>query len=177
MILAPYDPAWATEFSNIERLLVETLRDHVVRVEHVGSTAVPGLRAKPILDIDIVIPNYEGFPAVVDGLRRLGYIHNGDQGIAEREAFNREDEFTPWTEPRKSWMNHHLYVCPAYGEELRRHVKFRDVLRARADLRKDYEEMKLCIENRANGDRKIYAQIKEAECRAFVEKVLKEGEA
>jgi len=174
MILASYDPNWAVEFSGIEAALAAALGKHILRIEHVGSTSIPGLRAKPILDIDVVIPDYGGFADVVDVLRGLGYAHNGDQGILEREAFNREDAFVPWTEPRRSWMNHHLYVCPAHGEELRRHVKFRDVLRVRADLKEGYEEMKLSIEGRSNGDRKIYAQIKEVECRGFVERVLME---
>ena len=172
-MLVPYDPSWAAEFSDIEAVLAGALRERILRIEHVGGTAIPGLRAKPILDIDVVIAGYEVFPAVVDVLRGLGYAHNGDQGIEEREAFNREDAFTPWSEPRKSWMTHHLYVCPTHGEELRRHVKFRDALRVRDDLRGEYEEMKLSIESRANGDRKIYAQIKEIECREFVEKVLR----
>jgi len=177
MILAPYDPSWATEFSDVEAVLTGALRWNILRIEHVGSTSIPCLRAKPILDIDIVIPSYEVFPAVVNVLHELGYAYNGDQGIAEREAFNREDAFVPWTEPRRSWMAHHLYVCPAHGVELRRHVKFRDVLRVRADLRGEYEKMKLSIEGRSNGDRKIYAQIKETECREFVERVLKEDVA
>jgi GrpB-like predicted nucleotidyltransferase (UPF0157 family) len=177
MILAAHDPSWSAEFSNIEAVLTRALRGSILRIEHVGSTSIPGLRAKAILDIDVVIPGYEVFAGVVDVLHGLGYMHNGDQGIPEREAFNREDAFVPWTEPGRSWMNHHLYVCPAHGEELRRHVKFRDVLRGRADLRGEYEEMKLSIESRAGGDRKIYAQIKEVECREFVERILMEDVA
>ena len=89
------------------------------------------LSAKPILDIDIVMPSYEVFPGIVSGLRGLGYTHNGDQGIAGREAFKEQDREVPYTRPRRTWMAHHLYVCPEDGAELRRHLLFRDALRAR----------------------------------------------
>jgi GrpB-like predicted nucleotidyltransferase (UPF0157 family) len=144
----------------------------VLRVEHVGSTAIPNLRAKPILDLDIVMPSYDEFPEIVEGLRRLGYTHNGDQGIREREVFKPLDDMAPCTVPPRKWMSHHLYACPASSLELRRHLIFRDALRAHENLRQEYEKIKLSIAERSGGDRKVYAQIKEIECRGFVESVL-----
>ena len=73
-------------------------------------------------------------------------------------------------------MRHHLYVCPVYSAELHRHIAFRDSLRIRADWRREYEKIKESISIRSNGDRRIYAQIKEVECRNFVELVLNETE-
>jgi len=87
MILALYNPEWAIEFAALQDVYTSSLGKLVLRVEHVGSTAVPNLRAKPILDIDVVMPSYEVFPDIVAHLRRLGYTHNGDQGIRKREAF------------------------------------------------------------------------------------------
>jgi GrpB-like predicted nucleotidyltransferase (UPF0157 family) len=69
-------------------------------------------------------------------------------------------------------MSHHLYVCPANSLELRRHLIFRDALRAHADLRREYEKRKLDIVERSAGDAKVYAKIKEIECRDFIESVL-----
>ena len=69
-------------------------------------------------------------------------------------------------------MSHHLYVCPANSLELRRHLIFRDALRARGDLRDEYEKRKLDVALRSGGDRNVYAEIKEIECRDFVESVL-----
>lgn len=69
-------------------------------------------------------------------------------------------------------MEHHLYVCPATGAELRRHVRFRDVLRVRPDLRDEYERMKLAVNAQSGDDRQTYATIKDTACRDFVERVL-----
>jgi GrpB-like predicted nucleotidyltransferase (UPF0157 family) len=174
MILAPHNPAWAAEFALLREIYLGALGPLILRVEHVGSTAVPCLSAKPILDIDIVMPGYEMFPGIESGLRGLGYRHNGDQGIEGREAFKAQDREAPYTWPKRTWMAHHLYVCCADGAELRRHLLFRDALRARADFRHEYERVKVAIAARSGGDRKAYARIKEIECRDFVERVLRE---
>jgi GrpB-like predicted nucleotidyltransferase (UPF0157 family) len=172
-MLAEHNPRWSVAFAELSTVLVRALEGLFLRVEHVGSTAVPGLRAKPTLDVDIVIPGYDVFPRVVAALAQRGYTHNGDQGIPEREAFKRGGDTTvPWTEPRQAWMDHHLYVCPVHGRELHRHLRFRDALRQNPELRTEYECLKLDYAQRAQGDRKVYAQIKELECRPFVERVL-----
>jgi GrpB-like predicted nucleotidyltransferase (UPF0157 family) len=172
MILTPHNPQWAAEFTALRDVYTGSLGNLILRVEHVGSTAVPNLLAKPILDIDIVMPSYDVFPEIVTRLRSLGYTHNGDQGIREREVFKPLDEMAPYTSPPRHWMSHHLYVCPATSLELRRHLIFRDALRADDTLRQEYEKRKLDIAGRSGDDRKVYARIKEIECRDFVEKVL-----
>jgi GrpB-like predicted nucleotidyltransferase (UPF0157 family) len=172
MILSKNDPAWRGQFAMLERVLLEALGPLVLRVEHVGSTAIPGISAKPILDIDVVIESDAVFPQVTAKLAELGYVHEGDRGIAEREAFKRQDEFVPWLPVKRSWMAQHLYVCPAGSRELDRHVCFRDVLKSRPDLCTEYEAIKIGIERRSGGDRESYARLKEAECRDFVERVM-----
>ena len=174
MILASHNSSWSTEFETLRRVYLVTLGDHILRVEHVGSTAVSGLQAKPILDIDIVMQDYKVFPKIVAGLASLGYMHNGDQGILHREAFKPQDNTVPYATPRRQWMQHHLYVCPVASVELHRHIAFRDGLRAREDWRNEYERLKCDIASRSGGDRKVYAQIKEIECRDFVKRVLAE---
>jgi len=174
MILTAHNPIWATEFENLRRVYCAALGDAILRVEHVGSTAVPDLWAKPILDIDLVMEDYEVFPQIVAGLATLGYTHTGDQGILHREAFLPQDRTAPFTAPRRQWMPHHLYVCPAGSAELCRHIGFRDALRVRPDWRREYEAIKLDIAGRAGDDRQGYARIKEVECRGFVERVLGE---
>jgi GrpB-like predicted nucleotidyltransferase (UPF0157 family) len=174
MILSPYNPKWPIEFAALRAVYATALDDLVVAIEHIGSTAVPGLRAKPILDIDLVIPNYSVFPTVVKVLDLLGYSHNGDQGIFQREAFKpKTGAVPPLVALPRAWMPHHLYVCPADGAELRRHLLFRNALCVRADLRSDYETIKCSIEAKANGDWQSYAKIKENECREFIERVLR----
>ena len=174
-ILSPHDPNWLSQFNELRAIFIQALGHLALRVEHVGSTAIPGLLAKPILDIDIVIKDYSAFPQVVSALKTLGYEHRGDQGIFEREVFKPTIATAPLVSAQGKRMAHHLYVCPASSNELRRHTCFRDTLLARSDLRREYEAMKLSIAERSMGDRRRYADIKERECREFVERVLELG--
>lgn len=99
-----YDKEWPKQFTAIKKMLIKELADSVVSIEHVGSTSVPSLAGKPILDIDIVISSMEEFPDIKKQLtNRLDYIHVGNQGVEGREVFERsyKDEF----------MAYHLYVC------------------------------------------------------------------
>ncbi len=101
-------------------------------VEHVGSTAVPGLAAKPVLDIDVVVPAGD-VDAAVAALESAGYVHRGDLGVPDREAFHAPDD-----DPRR-----HVYVCRAGSLSVRNHLAVRDVLRRREDLREAYAAVKL----------------------------------
>jgi GrpB-like predicted nucleotidyltransferase (UPF0157 family) len=170
-MLSSHDPSWAAEFAVLKAVLAEALSGLVLDIVHVGSTAVPGLLAKPILDIDVVMQDYSVFPAIVRALQMLGYEHVGDQGIHEREAF-RAQGIAPNMPRAARWMPHHLYVCPAQGRELQRHLRFRDALRGEEGLRREYAAIKESIAARAGGDRRHYAEIKERECREFIERVL-----
>lgn len=125
-----YDSAWATEFEKIKVELESALGDFIIGIEHVGSTAVEGLSAKPCIDIDVIIKDYEIFDSVVRKLNAIGYIHEGDLGIRDREAFKYSN--------KPQLMKHHLYVCPQYSEELHRHITFRDFLRSNKDAVKKY---------------------------------------
>jgi GrpB-like predicted nucleotidyltransferase (UPF0157 family) len=73
-------------------------------------------------------------------------------------------------------MHHHLYVCPVFGRELQRHIRFRDALCRNANLRREYESIKISVACRSEGDRRSYAEIKESECSAFFEHVLQQAE-
>lgn len=94
------------------------LGDVAMRIEHVGSTSVPGLAAKPILDIDVVIESREKLPAAIERLATLGYEHEGDHNVAGREAFRPGEGTTP-----RTWPAHHLYVCAQDNRELLRHLR------------------------------------------------------
>lgn len=130
----PYDPAWKAAFRSIKEENEGALGDLILGIEHVGSTSVEGLSAKPCIDLDVVIRDYSVFAEVVARLAAVGYIHEGDLGIPDREAFRYSD--------KPHLMNHHLYVCPEYSEELRRHITFRDYLRSHPDAARDYGAVK-----------------------------------
>ena len=103
IVVVPYDERWARDFEAIASEIRDALGELAIDIVHVGSTSVPGLSAKPIIDIDVVIRDYTSFDAVVSALKALGYYHEGDLGIAGREAFGYEG---------KSHLRaHHLYVC------------------------------------------------------------------
>ncbi|MDY5947991.1 MAG: GrpB family protein [Oscillospiraceae bacterium] len=88
LIVVPYDKQWKSDFAIIKQYLLTTVKENIVGIEHIGSTSVEGLSAKPIIDIDIIIKDYSVFDIVVERLASLGYIHEGNLGIKDREAFD-----------------------------------------------------------------------------------------
>ena len=134
VIVLPYDRAWKTAFEAIKLEIERAVGDLVISIEHVGSTSVEGLSAKPCIDIDVVIEDYGIFEEVVRRLAEIGYIHEGDLGIPDREAFCYSD--------KPHLMTHHLYVCPRNSRELHRHITFRDFLRRHPEAVKQYGAVK-----------------------------------
>ena len=130
----PYDESWKVAFEEIESEIADVLGDLIIGIEHVGSTSVEGLSAKPCIDLDVVIKDYSVFDVVVRKLESIGYIHEGNLGIADREAFKYSN--------KPHLMQHHLYVCPQYSEELHRHITFRDFLRSNPEAAKKYGTVK-----------------------------------
>lgn len=128
----PYSEDWPVQFAAVAAELRQALRPvPVVSIEHVGSTAVPGLAAKPVLDIDVVVER-QHVASALTALAAVGYVHRGDLGVTDREALTAPDEL-----PRR-----HVYVCVADTLHLRNHVAVRDVLRRRSDLRDRYGAVK-----------------------------------
>lgn len=134
VIVLPYDDAWAPAFEKIKREIEEAVGDWILDIEHVGSTSVAGMSAKPCIDLDVVIRDYTVFENVVTGLQVIGYLHEGDLGIKDREAFQYAN--------KSHLMPHHLYVCPVYSEELHRHVTFRDYLKNNPAAKEKYSRVK-----------------------------------
>ena len=130
----PYDGKWKTGFEDIKREIEAAVGDIIIGIEHVGSTSVVGLSAKPCVDIDVVIEDYSVFSAVADALWKIGYIHEGDLGIKDREAFKYSG--------KTHLLNHHLYVCPKDSCELYRHITFRNFLRNSPDAAAEYGRIK-----------------------------------
>ena len=134
VIVVPYDKAWKSAFEEIKKEIEHVIGDLIIGIEHVGSTSVEGLSAKPIIDIDVVIKDYSVFATVVQKLETIGYIREGDLGIKDREAFKYSN--------KPHLQKHHLYVCPQYSEELHRHVTFRDYLKNNRGAVKKYSLVK-----------------------------------
>lgn len=134
VVVLPYDETWTSAFEEIKKEIESAVGDLIIGIEHVGSTSVEGLSAKPIIDIDIIIKDYSIFDAVVNKLNTIGYIYEGNLGIKDREAFKYID--------KPHLQRHHLYVCPQQSEELLRHITFRDFLRSNPEAVKRYSTVK-----------------------------------
>ena len=134
VVVESYDKTWTSAFEEIKKEIESAVGDLIIGIEHVGSTSVEGLSAKPIIDIDIIIKDYSIFDAVVNKLNTIGYIHEGNLGIKDREAFKYSD--------KPHLKRHHLYVCPQQSEELHRHITFRDFLRSNPEAVKRYGAVK-----------------------------------
>lgn len=134
VLVTAYDPQWPEDFEGIRLELQAVLEKIALAIEHVGSTAVPGMSAKPIIDIDVVIRDYSVFPEVVSRLEAVGYRYEGDLGIPGREAFCYEG--------KNHLQKHHLYVCPSDSRELHRHITFRNFLRTHPEEAAAYSAVK-----------------------------------
>ena len=92
MLIQPYQKRWEDDFKKLMKILTEHISTNDIKIEHIGSTSVKGLAAKPIIDIDIVYEKPASFKDIKIGLETMGYYHNGNQGIEGREVFKREKE-------------------------------------------------------------------------------------
>lgn len=165
--LQPHNEIWANQFFTLKSEFINELDSQILGVEHVGSTSIKGISAKPILDIDIVINDVSLFPKVCAKLEGVGYIYQGNQGIEGREAFRiNEYENSNADKPL-----HHLYVCSVDSNELRRHLAFRDYLRQYPDIAKDYEFLKKTLASTANS-REEYTEGKTGFVESILEKTL-----
>ena len=134
VIITEYDPLWPSDYAVIASEIRQALGTLALAIHHVGSTSVPGMVAKPIIDLDVVIQNRAVLPEVIELLEAIGYRHEGDLGIPNREAFCYEG--------KPHLRKHHLYVCPENSLELKRHLTFRDFLRTHPTEAEIYSHIK-----------------------------------
>ena len=134
IVVLPYDEKWKQDFIDIKNEIMDAIGTLAIAIEHVGSTSVVGLSAKPIIDIDVVVKPGD-VEKTIRALEHIGYIHEGNLGIEGREAFAYEG--------KEHLQAHHLYVCPENSEELKRHLAFREYLRTNQVAREKYGSIKL----------------------------------
>ncbi|MDB6124791.1 MAG: dephospho-CoA kinase/protein folding accessory protein, partial [Pedosphaera sp.] len=132
IIVENYNPEWVNHFEKIKKTIWKEVSDVAVSIEHVGSTSVVGLPAKPVIDIDIVISSLQELPGVIERLQKLGYKHRGNLGIEGRDAF-----YAP-----QGTIKHNLYVCLQGGLALKNHLLLRERLRKDPVARFQYGELK-----------------------------------
>jgi GrpB-like predicted nucleotidyltransferase (UPF0157 family) len=167
IVIVPYDPAWAEQYAEEACEVREALGDLVVRIDHVGSTSVPGLAAKPVIDIQLSVGSLQPLSRIRDLLAHIGYTHAPDPD----EAFERV--YPLFRKPANWPSTHHLHACTAGSEQERRHIAFRDYLRDHPETAAEYVDLKRRLATSHDGttteSRERYAMSKSW----FVETTLK----
>jgi GrpB-like predicted nucleotidyltransferase (UPF0157 family) len=158
--LAPYDALWPRLFEEERHRIAMALGRRALRIEHVGSTSVPGIAAKPVIDILLTVERLEGVAELIEPLRALDYAFIDHPDNVDRKLFRKGDE-------RRT---HNLHVVGADGDAPRDEVRFRDALRADPARRHAYEALKRELARRFPNDVYAYADAKGE----FVARVLAE---
>ncbi len=146
IVIAEYDPAWPAQFARLRDRAQASLGDIAVAIEHVGSTSVPGLPAKDLIDMVVVVESDEDVPEAIARLETIGYRARGNLGVEGREAF-------AWPQGEK---RHHLYVSPTTSAELQAQIAFRDRLRSDPAVAAHYVALKRELAVRYRDDRPAY---------------------
>src|SRR6516164_9327449 len=168
--IAPYDPAWPAAFSAERDRLAAVLGDLAIRIDHHGSTAVPGLAAKPVIDIQISVAALGHLEPYSVRLAQLGYVH----------VPHPDDAFCPFFHRPAAWPHtHHVHLVRSGGTEERRTLAFRDYLREHPEVARAYERLKRELASRYGAttfdSRQAYADAKTEFVTRIIETALAEG--
>lgn len=163
IIIVKYDPAWPAKFAGEAQKLREVLGTNLAAIEHAGSTAVPGLSAKPIIDILVGVHSLEAAKASIPEIEALGYGYWREDTIPRRLYFVKG---LPPNGPR----SHHIHFVEIGTDFWRTHLLFRDILRADPNEAKRYEGLKRLLAAQFTDDREAYTDGKAEYIQAVLEK-------
>jgi GrpB-like predicted nucleotidyltransferase (UPF0157 family) len=152
LIVVDADPAWPDQFNAISTYLEPFVAQSVVRIEHVGSTSVPGLAAKPIIDIDVVVDSEELIEPTIALIESAGYTWVGDLDVAGREAFDAP--------PDSTFARHHLYLVVENNRAHSDHWLLREALVSDPVAREAYAHVKRENVTASKGDVNRYVALK-----------------
>jgi GrpB-like predicted nucleotidyltransferase (UPF0157 family) len=155
--LVPYTVEWQRLFEKEKALLQTAVGDSVLDIQHVGSTAIPGMVAKPILDIGIAVTDFEEARTLVAPIGGLGYQYRGEFGIPRRHYFVKGNPRT-----------HHIHMVEISSRDWKNQLFFRDTLIQRPELAQEYVHLKNDLARRYAADRDAYLEGKAP----FIERVL-----
>ncbi len=142
VVVTPYNPSWPHDFERLKSIFEKAVGEFLIDIQHVGSTSVPGLAAKPIIDIDLIVEDSAKMQKVIDGLKTIGYKHRGDLGIMGREAFKKNEDLSTEAGNQEKWPDHNLYACIEGIPALQNHLYLRDYLRQHPEDAKAYGQLK-----------------------------------
>ena len=160
--ISEYDPRWPDAFARLSELLAPLVRRFGGRIEHVGSTGVPDLAAKPVIDADYIPADFSAWPAIRKALEQYGFFHRGDGGLPGREMF---------TESLRLEFRHHFYCCNPDSPHLKNHLKLRDYLRTHPESARRYGALKKKLAAEFPEDIDSYCAGKSALLAEFLEKI------
>lgn len=169
MLIEKYTSNWVKNFEDIKSEIEIALTGIYYQIEHVGSTSVPNLDSKPIIDIDIIYETKSEFDKIKSGLLKIGYYHNGNQGLDDREVFKRDGKYFNKV---LDTISHHLYACPKNSVPSDRHILMRNFLRKNEWARIKYQEMKYELAKKANQEKKKYQELKELNVNSFIDEII-----
>lgn len=152
IILVPHDPSWASAFEREANAIRAALPGITIELHHIGSTAIPGIVAKPVIDILGVVESVEALDTHGHQLRPLGYEGLGEYGIAGRRYFRKDSSDGART--------HQIHAYGAGSAEIQRHIDFRDYLRAFPEAAAEYAALKRSLATRSGADIERYADAK-----------------
>lgn len=162
LYLSPYRDEWPKLFETEKKSITTAIGNQIADIQHVGSTAVPGMSAKPILDIAIAVRNFETARACIEPLLKLGYTFKGENGIPRRHYFQKGEPCT-----------HHIHMVEETCEVWAKLIQFRNFLRSDRSAAEEYGRLKTALVDSLAGDRKAYLAAK-AE---FITEAIKESRA
>lgn len=151
MEVVKHDPAWPKVLGREAEVILKACRTWVTTVHHIGSTSVPGLAAKPILDIVPVAASPAMCAESISGMTELGYRYRGENGVPGRFYFDKVVEGRTVV---------HAHMFPEGQTDVRKHLAFRDYLRTHPDAARAYEELKLTLASKYRDNRKAYTEAK-----------------
>jgi GrpB-like predicted nucleotidyltransferase (UPF0157 family) len=165
LVIVDYSPGWPREFEREREAIKAALAPLSISIEHIGSTSVPGMRAKPIIDIMVGGPSLDAFEERIQDLARIGYEH-----LPEMRSLMPDNRFfaKPATLPRRF----NLHAVELDGEFWRDHLLFRDMLRADVQLATEYAELKSELATQFASEPKQYTLAKGPFINAVVQRML-----
>jgi len=158
VVIVDYDYQWPTAFEQEKALLAQALDHDFVEIHHIGSTSVPGLAAKPIIDILVVVPRFAPLEEYRRRLEPLGYHHKFHLNEPVRLFFYNKG-------PQRTY---HLHIVEYGTWEHRRHLLFRDYLRTHPDIAQEYERLKRRLASKFADNRPVYTASKRGFVRAVI---------
>ncbi|MEQ9889318.1 GrpB family protein [Pectobacterium zantedeschiae] len=150
IIVVDYDPQWATNYATAARALAQALSEVAVSVHHIGSTAVPGLPAKPVIDMLLEVVSLSDLDRLDHVMVDLGYRPRGENGMAGRRYYTKGGDA----------RTHHLHAFVVGDAHIQRHLTFRDYLRANPSVCAEYAAIKRTAALVCDNDAAVYSQLK-----------------